>query len=72
MPSIRDSTILVICGSSGIGYGVAKKALAEHAKVHIASSNVSRVQESTKTLQAKFPEAIIAGHVCDLADSGVE
>jgi NAD(P)-dependent dehydrogenase (short-subunit alcohol dehydrogenase family) len=43
MPSIRDSTILVIGGCSGISYGVAEKALAEYAKVHIASSNVSRV-----------------------------
>lgn len=72
MPSIKDSTVLVIGGSSGIGYGVAEKALAEHAKVHIASSNASRVRESTKTLQEKFPEASISGHVCDLADASVE
>ncbi|KAJ6134024.1 hypothetical protein N7523_000346 [Penicillium sp. IBT 18751x] len=72
MPSIKDTTILIIGGSSGIGYGVAEKALSEHAKVHIASSNASRVQESIKTLQAKFPEAQISGHVCDLAGSDVE
>ncbi|KAJ5127792.1 short-chain dehydrogenase [Penicillium atrosanguineum] len=72
MPSIKNSTVLVIGGSSGIGYGVAEKALAEHAKVHIASSNASRVRESTETLQEKFPEEHISGHLCDLADSGVE
>lgn len=72
MPSIANSTILVIGGSSGIGYGVAEKALAEYAKVHIASSSASRVQESARTLRGKFPDAQISGHVCDLSGSDVE
>jgi NAD(P)-dependent dehydrogenase (short-subunit alcohol dehydrogenase family) len=72
MPSIENSTILIIGGSSGIGYGVAEKALAERAKVYIASSNASRVQESIKSLQKRFPDAQIFGHVCDLAGPDVE
>lgn len=72
MPSIKDSTILVIGGSSGIGYGVAEKCLAEGAKVHIASSNASRVSESTGSLKRKIPAGDIFGHVCDLADQDVE
>jgi NAD(P)-dependent dehydrogenase (short-subunit alcohol dehydrogenase family) len=72
MSPIENTTILVIGGSSGIGYGVAEKALAERAAVHIASSNASRVQESTKSLQQRFPDAQIFGHVCDLAGPDVE
>ena len=72
MPSIENSTVLVIGGSSGIGYGVAQKALAERSVVHIASSNAVRVRESTDTLKTQFPDARISGHVCDLAGPDVE
>ncbi|GFF58252.1 uncharacterized oxidoreductase YkvO [Aspergillus udagawae] len=72
MPSIQDSTILIIGGSSGIGYGVAEKCLTEGARVHIASSNESRVQSSTKSLREKISNAPIFGHVCDLSGADVE
>jgi NAD(P)-dependent dehydrogenase (short-subunit alcohol dehydrogenase family) len=72
MPSIQDSTILIIGCSSGIGYGVAEKCLTEGARVHIASSNESRVQSSTKSLREKISNAPIFGHVCDLSGADVE
>lgn len=64
--------MLIFCGSSGIGYGVADKALAEGARVHIASSNASRLQQSVNNLQEKYPEASITGQECDLKKSQVE
>ncbi|KAF4333254.1 short-chain dehydrogenase [Fusarium beomiforme] len=72
MPPIRDQAILVIGGSSGIGYGVADRCLAEGAIVIIASSNLARVQQSVNILQQKYPDASISGQVCDLSPACVE
>ncbi|BCS05594.1 oxidoreductase, short chain dehydrogenase/reductase family [Aspergillus luchuensis] len=72
MPSIKECKVLVIGGSSGIGYGVAEKCLLEGAKVHIASSNASRVGKSAVALKQKFPSAEITAHICDLGGEDVE
>lgn len=72
MPTIRDSTILVIGGSSGIGYGVAEKCLSEGARVHIASSSQTRVQSSVKVLREKYAGSSVSGHVCDMSRPDVE
>ncbi|KAE8337784.1 hypothetical protein BDV24DRAFT_139213 [Aspergillus arachidicola] len=72
MPPIQGSTVLIIGGSSGIGYGVAKKCLTEGAIVHIASSNESRVQSSVQSLKETINNAPIFGHVCDLSSRDVE
>ncbi|KAI9369008.1 short-chain dehydrogenase [Aspergillus egyptiacus] len=72
MPPIKNTRILIIGGSSGIGLGVADKCLEEGATVHIASSNSSRVQETTTSLAQKHPGAKISGHVCDLSGDDVE
>ncbi|KAH7255167.1 short-chain dehydrogenase [Fusarium redolens] len=72
MPPIRDQTILVIGGSSGIGYGVADRCLAEGAKVIIASSNLPHIQQSVSKLQQKYPDANISGQGCDLSPACVE
>ncbi|KAL4949536.1 short-chain dehydrogenase [Aspergillus filifer] len=60
MPPIKDSTVVIIGGSSGIGLAVASLCLDAGAKVHIASSNPAH------------PNAPITGHVCDLTSDHVE
>ncbi|KAL4979888.1 hypothetical protein BDW66DRAFT_126308 [Aspergillus desertorum] len=72
MAPIKNTTVLIIGGSSGIGLGVAEKCLDEGANVHIASSNASRVTEATTTLQKKHPSAKITGHVCDVSGDDAE
>lgn len=72
MPPIRNATVLVIGGSSGIGYGVAKQCLSEGATVHIASSNTTRVTESVDSLKQTIPNAQVTGHICDLTSQDVE
>lgn len=72
MPPIKNNTVLVVGGSSGIGYGVAKLCLSEGATVHIASSNPTRIAESVNSLKQTIPNAQITGHVCDLASQDVE
>ncbi|PYH42830.1 oxidoreductase, short chain dehydrogenase/reductase family [Aspergillus saccharolyticus JOP 1030-1] len=74
MPSIQGSTVLIIGGSSGIGYGVAAKCIAEGARVHIASSNEFKVNSSVQSLKDTTAggDAPVFGHVCDLSSRDVE
>ncbi|GFF50244.1 putative short-chain dehydrogenase [Aspergillus udagawae] len=72
MPPIHGSKILIIGGSTGIGYGVAEKCLTEGAIVHIASSNESKVSASVQALKEKLNGAPISGHVCDLSSGELE
>ncbi|KAL1616840.1 hypothetical protein SLS56_011272 [Neofusicoccum ribis] len=72
MSVIKNESVLVIGGSSGIGYGVADRALAEGAKVCIASSNASRIQQSIDNLKKKHPGADVSGQTCDLSGPNVE
>ncbi|KAL4903567.1 hypothetical protein BDW74DRAFT_155767 [Aspergillus multicolor] len=72
MAPIRNTTVLIIGGSSGIGLGVAEKCLQEGATVHIASSSSTRVTEATTTLQNRYPSAKITGHTCDLSGADAE
>ncbi len=48
--SLEDQSVLVIGGSSGIGYGVAEAALREGARVTIASSNPDRIAAAAARL----------------------
>ncbi|KAL4932434.1 oxidoreductase, short chain dehydrogenase/reductase family [Aspergillus undulatus] len=74
MPPIKGSTVVIIGGSSGIGYAVAAACLENGAKVHIASSNSTRLQSSIDALKQKVSNsnAPITGHVCDLSSGHVE
>lgn len=46
---LKDKRILVIGGGSGIGFGIARGAAAEGAKVMIASRNAGKIAEAAKT-----------------------
>jgi len=48
--ALQGSRVLVIGGSSGIGFGVARAALAEGARVSVASSNPARVEAAVARL----------------------
>lgn len=74
MPSISSQTILVIGGSSGIGFGVAKLALAEGMRVAIASSNAERVANAVERLKKSFPDGAprVHGYAVDLSQHDVE
>lgn len=72
MAPLKDRTILIFGGSSGIGYGVAEKCLTEGAKVYIISSSESKVDASVNSLKQKIEQAAVAGEVCDLSASDVE
>jgi NAD(P)-dependent dehydrogenase (short-subunit alcohol dehydrogenase family) len=76
MPPITAQSILVIGGSSGIGFAVAQLSLAQGAaRVAIASSNPTRVANAVERLKSSFPDHVegqIKGHVCDLSADDAE
>lgn len=72
MPSIKNQSILIIGGSSGIGFAVAQLALEQGCHVSIASSNPDRISAATSKLNTSFPSSQISGHACDLSGSDVE
>ncbi|KAK0942865.1 hypothetical protein LTR29_005605 [Friedmanniomyces endolithicus] len=67
---LKDKRVLVIGGSSGIGYGVAEACLENGSIVTISSSNQSRIDHTIAKLQAAYPSAKsrITGHACNLGD----
>lgn len=64
---LHNKHVLVIGGTSGLGFGVAEASLASGAHVTVSSSNQSRVDSTVQNLKSSFPQATVAGHVCDLS-----
>jgi NAD(P)-dependent dehydrogenase (short-subunit alcohol dehydrogenase family) len=60
---LKDKRVVVLGGSSGIGFAVAKLAASEGAKVVIASSSAERVQKAIASVGGE-----VEGHAVDLAD----
>ncbi|KUI56717.1 3-oxoacyl-[acyl-carrier-protein] reductase FabG [Cytospora mali] len=69
---LQKKHVLIIGGTSGLGYAVAEGSLASGARVTISSSNQSRVDAAVEKLKANFPNGTSAGHVCDLSKPTVE
>lgn len=71
---LAGARILVIGGSSGIGYSVAEACLEFGASVLISSSQQSRIDSSIDKLLKTYPSARgrIAGYPCDLSSPSVE
>jgi NAD(P)-dependent dehydrogenase (short-subunit alcohol dehydrogenase family) len=72
MPSIANQSILILGGSSGLGYGVAQLALAQNMHIFISSSNPTRVSSAVHSLRKEFPAGSIDGCPCDLKSLNVE
>uniref|UniRef100_A0A060T4F9 ARAD1C44704p n=1 Tax=Blastobotrys adeninivorans TaxID=409370 RepID=A0A060T4F9_BLAAD len=71
MPSIQGHKILIIGGTSGIGYSVAEKAVREGAQVHVASSSPDKVKKAVESLQQIDKGAVVDGHVIDMFQDNV-
>ena len=68
---LHNANVLIIGGSSGIGYGVAEAALEHGASVIISSSSESRISSAVGRLQSAYPSraAAVRGYACDLGDA---
>ena len=71
---LSNARILVIGGSSGIGYAVAEASLEYGASVIISSSQESRVNSTIDNLVKTYPSAKdrVSGYACDLSSSSLE
>ncbi|OJJ45053.1 hypothetical protein ASPZODRAFT_144361 [Penicilliopsis zonata CBS 506.65] len=67
MPSISGQKILILGGTSGIGFAVANLALAEQVAVTVASSSSEKVAHAVDRLRASFADGHVAGQTIDLA-----
>ncbi|KAL9623692.1 MAG: hypothetical protein Q9160_002148 [Pyrenula sp. 1 TL-2023] len=65
---LRNAHILIIGGSSGLGFTAAEAALEQGARVTISSSQQSRVSNAMDRLEKSYPSAKgrIAGYACSL------
>ncbi|KAG9957833.1 short chain dehydrogenase, partial [Aureobasidium melanogenum] len=67
---LANSRVLVLGGSSGIGFCVAEHALSLGAIVTISSSRQSKLDDALQRLRASVPDSAtnVTGQVCDLSD----
>ena len=68
---LSSTLVLIIGGSSGIGFGVAEACLEHGATVTISSFSGRKLQNAISVLQSSYPSAKsrIFGHACNLNDS---
>ncbi|KAK0513122.1 hypothetical protein JMJ35_004108 [Cladonia borealis] len=71
---LSGKRILIIGGSSGIGYCVAEASLESGASVIISSSNEERIKASVDKLLKTYPSAQgrVSGYPCDLSSPSLE
>lgn len=68
---LKGKNVLVIGGSSGVGFAVSEGALSSGARVFIASSNPEKVVKAVERLQVAVPSAAsaVSGHQVDLSNT---
>lgn len=71
---LQGKRVLIIGGSSGIGFAVAEGCVELGAQVTISSSNQSRVETAVSRLVSTYPSASdrVQGQTCDLSNADVE
>lgn len=63
-----DKTVVILGGTSGIGFAVARGAVEYGARVVISSSTQGKLDKALATLKETYPEGKVTGKICDLAD----
>ncbi|PBP22612.1 short chain dehydrogenase [Diplocarpon rosae] len=64
--------VLIIGGTSGIGFAVAEASIESGAFVTVSSSNSERVNSSVEKLKKSYPGAKVTGYTCDLSKPSLE
>lgn len=69
---LAGKRVLVIGGTSGIGFAVAEASIESGASVTVSSSSPSRVQSAIESLKKSYPDSKVSGFACDLSKPSVE
>ncbi|KAL8703795.1 MAG: hypothetical protein Q9201_003035 [Fulgogasparrea decipioides] len=71
---LANARVLIIGGSSGIGFSVAEACLEQKCTVIISSSQQSRIDSAISRLLSSYPSAKdrLSGHPCDLSSPTLE
>ncbi|KAJ3512679.1 hypothetical protein NM208_g15291 [Fusarium decemcellulare] len=69
---LKDQRVLVVGGSTGIGFAVAEAALEHGADVIVSSSNQTKIDNAVQKLEkhieaAQLPLRKVSGKACDLS-----
>ncbi|KAL9609779.1 MAG: hypothetical protein Q9167_005475 [Letrouitia subvulpina] len=66
---LRSKRVLVIGGTSGIGFCVAEAALEHGASVYVSGSKQSKIDDAISRLRTSYPgkESLVSGQACDLS-----
>ncbi|KAL4803025.1 hypothetical protein BDV18DRAFT_146126 [Aspergillus unguis] len=69
---LHNTRVLLIGGTSGVGFAVARASLEHGASVILASSNENKVQDAVSRLKSLYPDepyvSRVAGKKCDLGN----
>ncbi|KAI9749541.1 MAG: hypothetical protein M4579_006837 [Chaenotheca gracillima] len=71
LSKLAKSRVLILGGTSGIGFAVAEASLEYGATVVVSSSNPQRISRAVERLQTTYPEhaSRISGFACDLSQA---
>lgn len=66
---LSDKTVVVLGGTSGIGFAVASGAVEYGARVVISGSSQERLDKSLARIKEAYPDGEVSGKTCDLGDA---
>ncbi|PRP77772.1 hypothetical protein PROFUN_07714 [Planoprotostelium fungivorum] len=67
MTKLNNKLVIVVGGTSGIGFAVADQCITEGARVIVASSQQQKVDKAVERLKSSHPNGDVKGHQLDLS-----
>ena len=71
---LAGKRVVIVGGTSGIGFGTAEACIEYGAIVTVASSQQAKIDKTIQRIKTSYPDAAerISGHVCDLSSPDLE